>query len=72
MKRERRKPTQADLRALGVRPGLQTIRYPPGEDRARVQQLTAEARGRPPLYRKTPSERREARPRDNECHANAT
>ncbi len=41
-RKRRRKLTQADLRTLGVQPGLQAIRYPAGQDRARVEQLAPE------------------------------
>jgi hypothetical protein len=41
MKRERRQPTQAELRAMGVTPGLMVHRIGP-DGRARLEQLAPE------------------------------
>jgi hypothetical protein len=57
--KRRRRFTKAELRALGAAPGLMATRYLPGEDRARVEQLTAETpSGRPSLF---------LRPSSNNC-----
>jgi hypothetical protein len=52
MKRNKRKLTQAEHRALGCVPGLQAVRYGPGGERVTIRQLTSEARtsGRPSLF----------------------
>jgi hypothetical protein len=44
----RRKLTKAELRALGATPGVMAHRVGP-DGRARLEQLTADARPRPPF-----------------------
>jgi hypothetical protein len=55
MKSRRRSPrtlTKAELRAMGVVPGLVVTRYAPDGQRATVEQLTAEASAAgPPLFK---------------------
>jgi hypothetical protein len=57
MKRKKRL-TQAELKQLGVQPGLQAIRYGPDGERVTIRQLTREASGgRPSLFlRSAPNE----------------
>jgi hypothetical protein len=51
MKR-RRKLSQAELKQLGVQPGLLSTRYPAGEDRAQIRRLTQETRSAPSFERR--------------------
>jgi hypothetical protein len=48
--RRRRRLSQQDLRAMGTTPGLMARRYD-AAGRARLEQLTSEASGRPPFLR---------------------
>ncbi len=54
VRKRRRRLSQQDLRHAGVTPGLMARRYAP-DGRARLEQLTAEASGRPPLFLGTQS-----------------
>ena len=46
MRTRKKKPSQSNLRLLGVQPDLQAVRYAPDGQRATVRQLTAESRRR--------------------------
>lgn len=58
MRDRRRRLTQQDLRALGVRPALVATRYAPDGERATVQQLAPEASRRPSLFLRSVSNSR--------------
>jgi hypothetical protein len=57
MPRLRRKLTKAELRAMGATPGLMARRVGP-DGHARLEQLTAEASGRPSLFLRPGSNKR--------------
>jgi len=50
MRRQRKHLTQAELKALGVQPGLHAVRYPAGSDRAEVRELVGESKPRSPFF----------------------
>ncbi len=49
--KRKRRLSQQDLRALGVQPGLQAVRYGPG-GWVTIRQLTQETRGAPGFERR--------------------
>jgi hypothetical protein len=48
--RRKKRLSKAELRAMGVVPGLVVTRYAPDGDRATVEQLTAETSSTPSLF----------------------
>jgi hypothetical protein len=48
----KRRLSQQDLRALGVQPGLQAVRYGPDGERVTIRQLTQETRSAPSFERR--------------------
>jgi hypothetical protein len=53
----KKRPSQAELRAMGATPGLMAHRVGP-DGRACLEQLTAEASGRPSLFLRPGSNKR--------------